>query len=56
MRPPPGLKMISYRATDIARSMIREYGMSQTLGPIAFERERRAVVFGNHDAPIVQRL
>ena len=32
-----------YRATDIARSMIREYGMSQTLGPIAFERERRAL-------------
>jgi cell division protease FtsH len=30
-----------FRATDIARSMIREYGMSQTLGPIAFERERR---------------
>ncbi len=30
-----------YRATDIARSMIREYGMSQILGPITFERERR---------------
>jgi cell division protease FtsH len=30
-----------YRATDIARSMIREYGMSQKLGPITFERERR---------------
>ena len=32
-----------YRATDIARSMIREYGMSERLGPITFERERRPV-------------
>jgi len=30
-----------YRATDIARSMVREYGMSETLGPLTFERERR---------------
>jgi cell division protease FtsH len=30
-----------YRATDIARSMVREYGMSDRLGPITFERERR---------------
>ncbi len=30
-----------YRATDIARSMVREYGMSEHLGPITFERERR---------------
>jgi cell division protease FtsH len=30
-----------YRATDIARSMIREYGMSRKLGPMTFERERR---------------
>ncbi len=30
-----------YRATDIARSMVREYGMSDKLGPISFERERR---------------
>jgi cell division protease FtsH len=30
-----------YRATDIARSMIREYGMSEKLGPLTFERERR---------------
>ena len=29
-----------YRATDIARSMVREYGMS-ALGPVTFERERR---------------
>ncbi|MEJ2670753.1 MAG: ATP-dependent zinc metalloprotease FtsH [Deltaproteobacteria bacterium] len=32
-----------YRATDVARSMIREYGMSERLGPITFERERRPV-------------
>jgi cell division protease FtsH len=30
-----------YRATDIARSMVREYGMSEALGPMTFERERR---------------
>jgi cell division protease FtsH len=30
-----------YRATDIARSMVREYGMSDKLGPLTFERERR---------------
>jgi cell division protease FtsH len=32
-----------YRATDVARSMVREYGMSERLGPITFERERRAL-------------
>jgi cell division protease FtsH len=30
-----------YRASEIARSMIREYGMSEKLGPMTFERERR---------------
>lgn len=30
-----------YRATDIARSMIKEYGMSEALGPLTFEKERR---------------
>ena len=30
-----------YRATDIARFMVREYGMSEKLGPLTFERERR---------------
>jgi cell division protease FtsH len=30
-----------YRATDVARSMVREYGMSERLGPMTFERERR---------------
>jgi cell division protease FtsH len=30
-----------FRATDIARSMVKEYGMSQKLGPLTFEKERR---------------
>jgi cell division protease FtsH len=30
-----------FRATDVARSMVREYGMSEKLGPMTFERERR---------------
>ena len=36
-----------YRATDIARSMIREYGMSEKLGPLTFERERRPLFLEN---------
>jgi len=28
------------KATDIARSMVKEYGMSESLGLVAFERER----------------
>ncbi|HQO77587.1 MAG TPA: ATP-dependent zinc metalloprotease FtsH [Thermodesulfobacteriota bacterium] len=30
-----------FRATDIARSMVKEYGMSEKLGPLTFEKERR---------------
>lgn len=30
-----------FRVTDIARRMVKEYGMSQKLGPLTFERERR---------------
>jgi cell division protease FtsH len=30
------------RATELARSMVTEYGMSETLGPMALERERRS--------------
>ncbi len=29
------------RATDIARSMVKEYGMSKKLGYVTFERERK---------------
>jgi cell division protease FtsH len=36
-----------FRATDIARSMVREYGMSERLGPITFERERRPLFLEN---------
>ncbi len=31
------------RATDIARSMVAEYGMSDLLGPVTYERPRQAV-------------
>jgi len=30
------------RATDLARSMVAEYGMSETLGPVAFKRRSRS--------------
>jgi cell division protease FtsH len=30
-----------FRATDIARRMVKEYGMSEKLGPMTFEKERR---------------
>jgi cell division protease FtsH len=30
-----------FRATDIARRMVKEYGMSQKLGPMTFEQDRR---------------
>jgi len=36
-----------YRATDVARSMVREYGMSDKLGPMTFERERRPLFLEN---------
>jgi len=31
------------KATDIARSMVKEYGMSEKLGLVAFERDRQSV-------------
>jgi cell division protease FtsH len=31
------------RATDIARSMVAEYGMSDLLGPVTYERPRQAM-------------
>ncbi len=30
------------RATDIARTMVKEYGMSERLGPVAFDKPRRS--------------
>jgi cell division protease FtsH len=35
-----------YRVTSIARDMIKEYGMSERLGPIAYEKERRPIFIG----------
>ena len=35
-----------HRATSIARDMVKEYGMSERLGPIAYEKERRALFLG----------
>jgi cell division protease FtsH len=35
------------RATELARSMVTEYGMSETLGPVALERERRPAFLPN---------
>jgi cell division protease FtsH len=32
------------KATDIARSMVTEYGMSQKLGLVAYEKERRSLL------------
>jgi cell division protease FtsH len=40
-----------YRATDVARSMVREYGMSEKLGPITFERERRPLFLDTMMSP-----
>jgi cell division protease FtsH len=43
------------RATDIAKSMVKEYGMSEKLGHMTFERERKPLFldispsFGNKD-------
>jgi cell division protease FtsH len=31
------------KATDIAKSMVKEYGMSERLGHMTFERERRSM-------------
>lgn len=35
-----------FRATDIARRMVKEYGMSETLGSLTFEKERRPLFLG----------
>jgi len=43
-----------YRATDIARSMVREYGMSERLGPITFERERRPLFLDTVMPPVTR--
>ncbi len=35
-----------HRVTSIARDMVKEYGMSDRLGPIAYEKERRPLFIG----------
>jgi cell division protease FtsH len=40
------------KATDIARSMVRSYGMSQALGPLSFERGGRPLFLGTPEAPV----
>jgi cell division protease FtsH len=40
-----------FRATDIARRMVKEYGMSQKLGPLTFEKERRPLFLEGAMAP-----
>lgn len=32
------------RATDLARAMVRQYGMSKTLGPVAYDPEKRSML------------
>jgi cell division protease FtsH len=38
------------RATEIARSMVLEYGMGKTLGPVTFPRQRHPVFLGSNTA------
>jgi cell division protease FtsH len=40
-----------FRATDIARRMVKEYGMSEKLGPLTFEKERRPLFLEGAMAP-----
>jgi cell division protease FtsH len=39
------------KASDIARSMVRAYGMSQKLGPLSFERDGRPLFLRNGQMP-----
>jgi cell division protease FtsH len=39
------------KATDIAKSMVKEYGMSEALGPITYEKERRPLFLESGFAP-----
>ncbi len=42
------------RATELARSMVTEYGMSETLGPVALDRDRRLAFLPNQIIPHVR--
>jgi len=39
------------KATEIAKSMVKEYGMSEALGPITYEKERRPLFLETGFAP-----
>jgi cell division protease FtsH len=39
------------RATQIARSMVQEYGMGETLGPVTFPRRRRPLFLTGPEGP-----
>jgi len=39
------------KATDIARSMVRSYGMSRRLGPLSFERDGRPLFLRTGELP-----
>ena len=40
------------KATDIARSMVRSYGMSEKLGPLSFERDGRPLFLRTGEPPM----
>jgi cell division protease FtsH len=42
------------KATDIARSMVKEYGMSESLGLVAFERDREPLYLQTTPFPTAQ--
>jgi len=39
------------KATDVARSMVRSYGMSEALGPVSFERDGRPLFLRTAEGP-----
>jgi cell division protease FtsH len=39
------------RVGELARNMIRHYGMSETLGPVSYEKQRRTFLPGGDDWP-----
>jgi cell division protease FtsH len=42
------------KATDIARSMVKEFGMSESMGLVAFERNRQSLYLQNPQFPAAQ--
>ena len=44
------------RATDVAEQMVTSYGMSQVLGPLAYDRSKQNTFLDNGMAPNARRL